>query len=212
MFKGLIKKFKTLRNEVNNNKVYDIKDIQNDCVNESKCKITISSEDGYHKVTLSDYASINEFIGSELLDLISMNISWDCRKQKFYNGSYYIITGNGIIYNILINDKMIKIDERIQFEDYSHEKVITFNLIENKIDFFRCRHTLSGSSYDTMYYHEGLNFNLRELELDKDETFNEIITIFSNLDKYPFIQSILDFDTINNMISDNFGNNLNRKK
>lgn len=212
MFMGLIKKFKSLRNEVNDNRVCDVKDIHNDFVDEAKCRITISSEDGYHKVILSDYVSISEFTGSELLDLISMNISWDCKRQKFYNGSYYIITDNGIIYNILINDKMIKIDERIQFENYSHEKVITFDLEENKIDFFRCKHTLGGSSYDTMYYHEGLNFNLRELELDKDETFSEIITIFNNLDKYSFIQSILDFDMVNNMITDNFGNNLNRKK
>lgn len=198
MLKNLFKKKKK---EIPHNEI-----INKPKENEEKCKIEIIKTNNYSIVTLNKYASPKEFSSNETIDLISNNISWNSTHQKFNYGTYYIIKNNNKIYNILINDKVIKIDERIQFETYSHEKIITFEITNNILDYFQCKHNLHGSSYETLYYNSQLNgFFIKELELNKENTSNEINTILNNLNEYEFINEIFDieklFKTLNELLN-----------
>ncbi len=172
-------------------------------IEEPTCEIKITKENDYYIVTVSDYAPIQNFASNEILNLISNNISWDNKKQKHKYGTYYIINNNNEIYNILINDKEIRIDERIQFETHTHEKIITYDREKNHFDYFQCKHDKHGSSYETLYYGSEENgFFIKELELSKENTSDEINTILNNLNKYEFIQNILDINSLSQIINE----------
>lgn len=200
MFRKLFKKRNTSNKDNSINTTYTK---QNE---EQKCDINIEEKDGYYIVTVNTYASINDFTTNEILDLISNNISWHNRMQKHYYGTYYIIQNENEIYNILVNDKVIRIGERIQFETYSHEKIITYDIKTNNFDYFQCKHNIHGSSYETLYYGSEENgFFIKELELSQEETKIEINSIFNNLSKYEFIKSLINieelFQTINEKLN-----------
>lgn len=190
MLKKLFKRKKTQNTQVN---IIDTNTIEEN--KEPSCEINISKNDEYYTITVNTYASINDFINNDELILISNNISWNNEHQKHNYGTYYIIKNNNEIYNILINDKIIKIDERIQFETYTHEKIITYDIKKNTFDYFQCKHDIHGSSYKTEYYNSEENgFFIKELELSKENTIIEINSIFNNLNKYNFIYKIFDID------------------
>ena len=190
MLKKLFKRKKTQNTQVN---IIDTNTTEEN--KEPSCEINISKTDEYYTITVNTYASINEFINNDELILISNNISWNNEHQKHNYGTYYIIKNNNEIYNILINDKIIKIDERIQFETYTHEKIITYDIKKNTFDYFQCKHDIHGSSYKTEYYNSEENgFFIKELELSKENTIIEINSIFNNLNKYNFIYKIFDID------------------
>lgn len=198
MFKKLFRTRKTQKYEskqINGKEQINVQEGQK--VEESTCEIKILKEDNYYVVIVSDYASISDFSTNEILNLISNNISWDNKNQKHKYGTYYIIKNNNEIYNILINDKVVRIDERIQFETYTHEKIITYDIEKNDFDYFQCKHDIYGSSYETLYYSsEDNGFFIKELELCKENTSNEINTILNNLNKYDFIQNIFDINSL----------------
>ena len=190
MFKKLFKRKKPQNTQVN---IIDTNTTEEN--KESSCEINISKNDEYYTITVNTYASINDFINNDDLILISNNISWNNEHQKHNYGTYYIIKNNNEIYNILINDKIIKIDERIQFETYTHEKIITYDIKKNTFDYFQCKHDIHGSSYKTEYYNSEENgFFIKELELSKENVIIEINSIFNNLNKYNFIYKIFDID------------------
>ena len=190
MLKKLFKRKKTKNTQVN---IIDTNTKEEN--KEPSCEINISKTDEYYTITVNTYASINDFINNDELILISNNISWNNEHQKHNYGTYYIIKNNNEIYNILINDKIIKIDERIQFETYTHEKIITYDIKKNTFDYFQCKHDIHGSSYKTEYYHSEENgFFIKELELSKENAIIEINSIFNNLNKYNFIYKIFDID------------------
>lgn len=190
MLKKLFKRKKTQNTQVN---IIDTNTTEEN--KEPSCEINISKNDEYYTITVNTYASINDFINNDELILISNNISWNNEHQKHNYGTYYIIKNNNEIYNILINDKIIKIDERIQFETYTHEKIITYDIKKNTFDYFQCKHDIHGSSYKTEYYNSEENgFFIKELELSKENTIIEINSIFNNLNKYNFIYKIFDID------------------
>lgn len=196
MFRKLFKRRSTSKN--NNIKPAYIEENE-----ESKCDISIEEKDNYYIVKVNNYASIHDFTSNEILDLISNNISWNGRKQKHYYGTYYIIKDNNKIYNILINDKIIRIDERIQFETYSHEKIFTYDIEKNNFDYFQCKHNTYGSSYETLYYGSEENgFFLKELELPQEEAKREINSVFNNISKYEFISSILNIEEFSKIINE----------
>lgn len=172
-------------------------------IEENTCEIKITKENDYYIINVSTYASTHNFTTNEILNLISNNISWDNQKQKHKYGTYYIIKNNNEIYNILINDKEIRIDERIQFETYTHEKIITYDIEKNHFDYFQCKHDIYGSSYETLYYgSEDNGFFIKELELSKENTSSEINTILNNLSKYEFIQNIFDINSFSQIINE----------
>ena len=190
MLKKLFKRKKTQNTQVN---IIDTNTTEEN--KEPSCEINISKTDEYYTITVNTYASINDFINNDELILISNNISWNNEHQKHNYGTYYIIKNNNEIYNILINDKIIKIVERIQFETYTHEKIITYDIKKNTFDYFQCKHDIHGSSYKTEYYNSEENgFFIKELELSKENTIIEINSIFNNLNKYNFIYKIFDID------------------
>lgn len=190
MLKKLFKRKKTQNTQVN---IIDTNTTEEN--KEPSCEINISKTDEYYTITVNTYASINDFINNDDLILISNNISWNNEHQKHNYGTYYIIKNNNEIYNILINDKIIKIDERIQFETYTHEKIITYDIKKNTFDYFQCKHDIHGSSYKTEYYNSEENgFFIKELELSKENVIMEINSIFNNLNKYNFIYKIFDID------------------
>lgn len=196
MLKRLFKKRKNKSNEFKTINVQEEPKIE-----ENTCEIKITKENNYYIINVNTYASTHDFITNEILNLISNNISWDNKEQKHKYGTYYIIKNNNEIYNILINDKEIRIDERVQFETYSHEKIITYDIEKNHFDYFQCKHDLYGSSYETLYYSsEDDGFFIKELELSKENTSNEINTILNNLNKYDFMQNILDIKRLQNIL------------
>lgn len=175
-------------------------------------KITVSKENGFFKVEISDYVSISEYFKQmenfkELNELISRNICWNSKKLKFEKGIYYVFTIGNRIYNILINEFLIKIDERtlVAFDDESKkdnvtiERIIEYHKDRNKYDYNRFKHDKTGDTFSIKYYPE-LHSSLKVLVLSVEEAYSEIETVISNLKGIEGITSIIDLSLLRTLI------------
>ena len=82
--------------------------------------ILISRQEDYDKVTVADYYTINEYIEKmkeidkwNIEEQLNTSVVWNSERQKVNKGTYYVFGKNGNLYNVLINDEIIKIDEHL---------------------------------------------------------------------------------------------------
>jgi len=113
--------------------------------------ISISKKDGYFKVTVAGYYTINEYVEKMreinnlgIENLLNNSVVWNSKKQCVNKGTYFIFRHDGNLYNILINDDIIKIDERYPLGKETMNKVVTFykNILSYK--YFKCVHDKNG--------------------------------------------------------------------
>lgn len=177
-----------------------------------EAKITVSKENGFFKVEISDYVSISEYFKQmenfkELNELITNNIIWNSDKQKREKGIYYVFTIGNRIYNILINEYVLKIDERtlIDFDDESKKDNVT---IERIICYFKDKDEYSyscfkedkmGDSFDLKFYPDD-NPILAPLSLSLEEAYTEVKSVISNLEGIEGITSIIDLSLLRTLI------------
>lgn len=175
-------------------------------------KITVSKENGFFKVEISDYVSISNWIRQmenfkELNELITNNIIWNSDKQKREKGICYVFVIGNHIYNILINEYVLKIDERtlIDFDDESKKDNVT---IERIICYFKDKDEYSyncfkedktGDSFELKFYPND-NPILASLSLSLEEVYSEIEMVISNLEGIEGITSIIDLSLLRTLI------------
>ena len=177
---------------------------------QSNIEINVSRKNDILKIEIDDYISIGDYVGKiefieltrgyKLLDLISNSVLWNSRKQKVNKGTYYVITIDNRLYNILINDEVLKIDERTkkeideetQKEDITEERVITFDINKNEYYYCSAKHDKTGSTYQNRYYDKNRTFGLGTLDLSTKETIDAINSVFSNLEEICETENIVD--------------------
>ena len=184
---------------------------------ENNVNINITKVNNIIKIEISNYISTIEFDDKikssdecSVLDLLCTSISWNTSRQKVNKGTYYIIIIDNRIYNILINDGKIKIDERTQIaldeqtqkENIIEERLITFNIDEEKYRYYTAKHEQNRNTYYTKYYDKNRTYSLGALDLSEEEALSEIKEVFYNLEGIEGINNILDIELLKSYIAD----------
>jgi len=199
MFKKLIKKKKTQKQKI--------------IIEQTKKEIDIiiSRKNSILKIEINDYISISDYIKKmksndeyNILNLICNSILWNSNKQKVNKGTYYVITINNYIYNILFTDEKIKIDERTKIkldeqtkkENIIQERLLTFNINKNEYHYFSAKHDETGNTFYTRYYNKNKTFSLGTLDLTDEETYNEVNSLIYNLENINEIKTIIDIELL----------------
>ena len=95
--------------------------------------ILISRQEDYDKVMVADYYTINQYVEKMreidqygIENMLNNSVVWNSGKQRVNKGNYYLFRHNNNLYNILVNDEQIRIDERIPIGEETLNRVITF--------------------------------------------------------------------------------------
>lgn len=174
---------------------------------EPSFEITITQENNFYKLTISDYITITDYIERmniiddyNLSDLICNNVLWNDYRQRINKGCCYVILMPDSLYNILINDDTIVVDERTRGEELIEEKLLTFNVANSTFHYCSMKHikigdalNINGSTVYTRYYSKS---NCPLLEMSGDQALEEIKGLFTNLEMIEDIRSIIDLDSL----------------
>ncbi len=204
MFDKLInrlnKKKQQLQNFANSNKTVEDK-IYFD--------ITISKENNFFKMLISDYISVSDYVERmrlidkyDLISLICNGVLWNVDKQKVNKGVFYVISIDNQLYNIFNDGDHFKIDERIYKEDITEEKMIRFNISDNNYKYTSCKHYgRNGSTFDVRYYNNNNdNLSFGKLDLSREEAITGVSLLISNLESIDDIENILDVDLLKKQV------------
>ena len=197
MFRELIDKLKSKKHQLQKYKT------NNDAIEtkaeEKEIDIKISKQDNIFQIEISDYISIIDFVDKKnssdeysILDMIYNSVLWNSDKQKVNKGIYYVTIVDNRIYNILFTDDKIKIDERtkkeideqIKKENIIQERVITYNINENKYHYYSAKHESDGNTYYTKYYNKNRKYSLGKLDLTEQEAYEEIKSVIYKYSPY----------------------------
>lgn len=188
--------------------------------------ITTKEIGPYTQIHISDYITGKAYSKKtkdmpirKKLDLISFNIMWNNGSQKINKGNYYTTYLGDRLYNILVNEEVIKIDERTPFGEptsYSknvHERIIKYYPGNNDFYYSSIKHDEIGSSYHIKYYSKKESV-FSDLALTHQEAKEEIPSLFERLELLENIDSIIPLTTIKNEMLDyiNNPNNTNKKR
>lgn len=182
--------------------------------------IVLSKENNYYKIEIKDYISISDYVQKtnsskeyDILNLISNNILWNSSKQCIEKGIFYIIQIDNRLYNILITDKILKIDERTNKEidnqtmkdNITEEKIVTLNLDSFDYRYTSFKHDKTGDTYYVRYY-SSIKFN-NFLKLSDEEALSEISLIIYNLENIENIENIINIQLLKEHLSNNLNKN-----
>ena len=221
MFRELIDKLKVKKRQLQTYKINNAI-VQNKPI-EEKIDIIISIQNNISKIEINDCISIIDFLDKKnssdeysILDLLCNCVLWNGKKQKVNKGTYYVITVDNRIYNILFTDERIKIDERTkieldeqtQKENITQERVLTFSLNKNEYHYFSAKHESNGNTYYTKYYNKNGTYSLGNLDLTDEETYDEVNSVIYNLEGIEGIETILDVEFLKVNILEGLGKNL----
>ena len=216
LYDELMKKkqqLQSLNNESNENKIPE---------KENSIDINVSNNGNLFKIEISDFVSINDYIKKKnssdkysILSKISNSVLWNGSKQKVNKGIYYVIISDNRLYNILINDYKIVIDERTKKEideqtgnkNITEERVITIKINNNEYHYFSAKHEENGNTYYTKYYNKNINYSLGALDLSKEETYQEISSIIFNIENIEGVENIINIKLLKESILDDLVTN-----
>lgn len=223
MFKKLIDKLKIKRQSLEK---YNTKSDANKTTpieGDKEVNITITEKDNIFKIDISDYMTINDFFDKEnssdeyyILKSLYNYVLWNGRKQMVNKGTYYVITNDNTIYNILFSDENIEIDERTkieldeqtQKENIICERAITFNINKNEYHYFSAKHESNGNTYYTRYYSKNRMSSFGKLDLNEEEAYDEISSVVCNLENIEGIENIVDIELLKLNILEHLGQQL----
>ena len=164
--------------------------------------ITIVKENNLFKMEISDYISIVDYVERTNLidkfgvrDMISNGVLWNSGKQQVNKGTYYVLVIDNRLYNILINGDYLAIDERTKKDDITEERIIDFNISSNSYNYFSAKHDKTGDTFYTKYYSKP-EFDFGKLNLSKDEAYEGINKVITNLANIEEITGIIDVNLL----------------
>ena len=201
MFKELINKLKKKKQ-----RLQDLTDTQSE---KASFNISISKEYGIYKIEVSDYVSIIDYADYvKLIDKygitekISNGVLWNSRKQKVNKGTYYVLIVENRLYNILVNDNDFILDERTQIENITEERILEFNTNSGDYHYFSAKHDKTGNTFYTRYYSKK-RLDLGKLNFSKEEAYEEVNNVISNLSNIGEITEIIDTNLLEiNILND----------
>ena len=169
--------------------------------------INIDKIDDVLKMEISDYISITDYVEKmkeidkyNLLDLVCNSVLWNSKKQLVNKGTYYILSYDGRLYNIILNEEGLKLDERIKVDGITEEKVIRINS-NNDYSFSSLKHDKTGSTFYTKFY-DNSTLKMGRLELSESKAYEQIETLIKNLKEDERISDILDIEQVENVLKD----------
>lgn len=170
--------------------------------------ITITKENNFYKLIIPSEISFDEYINQMklidnygLIDLIPNDI-------LIKKGSLLRITSGVIstiiidnrLYNIIVNEEEININEREKVDSEIIEKSLTVNKKEGTYQYASLKHRESGTTFFVKFYPWN-DCACKELTLTEDEFIEETSTLLSNLENIEGINDILNLERIKNVIN-----------
>lgn len=169
--------------------------------------ISISIQEDYDKVIVADYYTINEYIekmkkihGLDIDKSLNTSVVWNSKRQKVNKGTYFVFGINGHLYNILINDEIIKIDERHIVNKQTMNSVVTFYNNSPSWEYFTCMHDENGSTYDTKYCNSKGFATVKAFEMSRHEAVCNWVFITRELKNFKAIDEIVDMGKLDEHI------------
>lgn len=211
MFTEIINKLK--------NKKQKLQNLNNTSIDEKATfDIIIAKENNVYKMEISDYISIVDYVErTDLIDefgvtnMISNGVFWNSKKQKVNKGIYYVLIVGSRLYNIFIDGDDLAIDERTKINDITEEKIIYFNTINSDYRYFSAKHDKIGSTFYTKYYSKkGSDFG--KLNFSKEEAYEEINNVISNLESIEEIACLVDINLLKKGILNDIDNEFLQKR
>jgi len=194
--------FNKIKKRKNKEGIEEIQEIKKDYFN-----INIDKIDDVLKMEISDYISITDYVEKmkeidkyNLLDLVCNSVLWNSKKQLVNKGTYYILSYDGRLYNIILNEEGLKLDERIKVDGITEEKVIRINS-NNDYSFSSLKHDKTGSTFYTKFY-DNSTLKMGRLELSESKAYEQIETLIKNLKEDERISDILDIEQVENVLKD----------
>ena len=194
--------FNKIKKRKNKEEIEEIQEIKKDYFN-----INIDKIDDVLKMEISDYISITDYVEKmkeidkyNLLDLVCNSVLWNSKKQLVNKGTYYILSYDGRLYNIILNEEGLKLDERIKVDGITEEKVIRINS-NNDYSFSSLKHDKTGSTFYTKFY-DNSTLKMGRLELSESKAYEQIETLIKNLKEDERISNILDIEQVENVLKD----------
>lgn len=170
--------------------------------------VELIKENDYIKVTInenissSDFRRIIEEKGeSNTINLINANLLWtNGLILGIKKGTCYIIKTNDALYNILLTDEEIAINERRNKEldketgkrNITESKTIYYYTKKNSFRYTSFKDDEHKSTYYTKYYDKSPIENMNEYFMTEDEAIKEIEEIFSRLKDINKINMIIE--------------------
>ena len=204
MFEKILNKIRNIKNKeiIAEAKTEDFSEIKKENFN-----INIDKIDDVLKMEISDYITITDYVEKmkeidkyNLLDLVCNSVLWNSKKQLVNKGTYYILSYDGRLYNIILNEEGLKLDERVKVDDITEEKVIRLN-VNDDYSFSSLKHDKTGSTFYTKFY-DANPIKMGRLELSESEAYEQIETLIKNLKEDERISDILDIEQVENVLKD----------
>lgn len=181
-------------------------------------EIILSKENSLFLMEISDYISIIDYVDKMkqidnfgIEDMVSNAVLWNSGKQKVNQGIYYVVKLGNKLYNILVNDICIKIDERTDKKGIIEEKILSLDVKSNDYSYTLHNHDETGNTFYTSFFNKkGVSFG--KLDLSVQEflgNFNELIYNLENID---YINKIVDLESIRKCIVDDLDKKSFQKK
>ena len=206
MFKELINKLKNKREQlVEVSSRVDIEENE-----EKKIDLVIDTYKNFFRMYISDYISIgeydertNELDPEKMCDNISINIFWNSGKQRVNKGTFYVLIDGNVIYNFMIDGNKIKIDERIKFEEESHERIFSFDLSSNEYRLVFFKHDKFGSTFYNMYYPP--EEYMEKFALTREEMYEEVKGLLERTFGVENVSDLMDVNLIKQRVLNDLG-------
>lgn len=169
--------------------------------------ISILQHEDYDKVIVADYYTINEYV-EKMKEIdkhgidksLNTSVVWNSEKQRVNKGAYFIFSRNGHLYNILVNDEIIKIDERHTLDKQTMNSVVTFYNNSPSWEYFTCVHDENGSTYDTKYCSSKGFTTVKAFEMSRHEAICNWIFITRELKTFNAIDEIVDMKKLDDYL------------
>lgn len=145
-----------------------------------------------------------------MTNLIGNAVLWNDREQKINKGTFYVTNSENRLYNILLDENIVKVDERTKKDDITEERIIRLDLDNNDYIFTLHNHEGTATVYTRFFSKKEANFG--KLELSKEEFFEEIGFVIDNLENIEGLNDVFDIKLLKEYILDDLDINPNYKK
>ena len=209
MFEELRKKLHTLKHRVSKKQQEQVT-LTPPILQDDNLPFTLETYlDGNMKVLkLSEYITASKYVEylkandpHGLLNLISNNILWNGSKQKMNKGIYFVICDANRIYNILIQDGRVDVDERIKYEDgKTDEKILHLDPSTGQYSFSSLKHDEIGSTYYTKFFSNKEKDYMDYFKLPFEQAYEDISQLIANLQITPDAPRAVSIKALNELV------------
>lgn len=159
-------------------------------------------ENNMQVIQIEDYISIEDYFNLSSgvnLDDVTFNILWNSEKQCINKGFLFVFRYSEKLYNILIDDGSVHIDERTKVCSITEERFLRVDYLKDDYSYSLLKHDENGSTFYTMYYSKNPAF-VFGLDFTPKEAYEEIQRVIETLKEVSGIENIISTDKINEVV------------